>query len=282
MGRWAILNVILGLIVILLVVQLVRTWTRSIPPVEVSTRAPAAGAGESSRGGKRSKRGGAERDVPPAVMVATIVNKDLFDPSRQKATATQTAAVEAPKETGPPPNLSLVGVRIFGRDREAFLIDTGKGNAQQRLREGDEIGGFTLKAIEPRRVVLGNAGGEVITLSLTIETKSGGAGGAPGAPPRPGRGPAVPMAPGGTSPAAGVAAGTSPAAGVVPAPSSMPPPGMVGRPGAPGAINAPGAPGAPGAAAAAAAAARRAGGAPQVPQLPAGVREKLEQLKGKQ
>ena len=269
MGRWAILNAILGLIVILLVVQLVRTWTRSLPPVPVAARGSATDAGDSARGerSKRSKRTGAERDVPPAVMVATIVNKDLFDPSRQKATSTPEASVVAPKETGPPPNLSLVGVRMIGRDREAFLIDTGQGNEQQRLREGDEIGGFTLKTIEARRVTLGNAGGEVINLTLTVESGSGGAGG-PGVVPRAGR-VAPPAVPGGSSPAAG-ATGSSPAAGVVPSASSIPP-AVPGRPGA----------GAAGAAAAAAAA-RRQATAPQVPQLPAGVREKLEQLKGKQ
>jgi hypothetical protein len=278
MGRWAILNVVLGLIVILLVVQLVMTWTRSLPPVPVVARGAGTDASEPGRGagGKRSKRAGTEREVPPAVMVATIVNKDLFDPSRQKATATPEATVEAPKETGPPPNLSLVGVRMIGRDREAFLIDTGKGNEQQRLREGDEIGGFTVKTIEARRVTLNNAGGEVINLTLTVESSSGG-GGAPGIPggaaPRPGR-PPMPAAPGGGSPAAG-AMGNSPAAGVVPSASSMPPV-VPGRPGGPGI-------GADGAAAAAAAARRGVvQPPPQVPQLPAGVREKLEQLKGKQ
>lgn len=282
MGRWAILNAVLGLIVILLVVQLVRTWTRSLPPVEVSARASAPTDSPRGERGKRSKRGGAEREVPPAVMVATIVNKDLFDPSRQKATATPEVVAEVPKETGPPPNLSLVGVRILGRDREAFLIDTGKGNIQQRLREGDEIGGFTLKTIEARRVTLNNPGGEVINLTLTVETNSTGTPGVPGgAVPRPGRPPVPPAAPGGNSPAAG-AVGSSPAAGVVPAPSSMAA-GAPGMPGMPGGVPPrPGIGGPAAAAAAAAAAARRPGQPPQVPQLPAGVREKLEQLKGKQ
>jgi hypothetical protein len=257
MGRWAILNSILGLIVILLVVQVVWTWTRTLPPVEVSTRGPSpappseARRGERGERGKHSKRGGTDRDVPPAVMVATIVNKDLFDPSRQKAT-TEEPVVEVPKETGPPPNLSLVGVRILGKDREAFLVDSGKGNDQQRLREGDEIGGFTLKTIEARRVTLGNASGEVINLTLTVET--GPASKGPTAIPRAGR---MPTPPGGASPAAGPQ-GSSPAAGVVPTASTAPT-GVGIRPPI----------------------VRRPGMNPQIPQLPAGVREKLEQLKRK-
>ena len=40
MRRWAIINVLLGLIVALLAIQIVSTWARSLPPLEEHARQP--------------------------------------------------------------------------------------------------------------------------------------------------------------------------------------------------------------------------------------------------
>ena len=290
MGRWGILNGILVVIVLLLGLQIMRTWGRALPPVDVATRQseplPKPEGKSDGKGGGGARRGG-KRGVPerseqqPAVLVATIVNKDLFDPSRQKPSEEVKAAPV--KEIGPPPNLTLVGVQMIGRDREVLVTDAAQANQQRRLRIGDQVGGYTLKTVGPSRVTMASAGGETITLSLAVEKSSGGVAKPPGGPmpPRPGQAPGVQG-----SPAAGV---QPPAAGLT-APGGGQPPRIPraamqgGRaPGVPGAgppPTPPAIPLPPGA----------AGGvgvapAPAVPpafanpNLPAAVREKLEQLK---
>ncbi len=287
MGRWAIVNGVLVALVLLLGLQIYFTWDRSLPTIEVSARqpessSPGEGKPEGKSGGsRRGKRGPAEKQEQPAQLVAMIVDKDLFDASRQRPT--EEVKAPPPKEIGPPPNLTLVGVRMIGRDREALVTDAAQGNQQRRLRIGDEIGGYTLKGIRPSRVTLASAAGETLTLTLSLE-KAGGAGaprppgapGTPGAPARPGQ-PALP--PGGVpSPAAGV----QPAAAVAVPPSvgtqpRQPRAAMPRRPGVPPQAAAPGV--APPPAAGVAPTGVQAV-APPNPNLPAAVREKLEQLRG--
>jgi hypothetical protein len=281
MGRWALLNGLLGVIVLLLGLQIAWTWSRTLPPVDLAAREaaePTPLPGDGPKGERRSRRGADKAPASPAVLVTTIHNKDLFDPSRQKAS--DEVKVAAPKETGPPPSLTLSGVRILGKDREAFIVDTTAPAGQQlkRMRSGDQVSGYSVKSIEPTRVTLTSASGDLIKLKLEIEKAGGGTPGVPTAPgtpprpPRPGQPPAAPAA----SPAAGIQ--PSPAAGIQPTPpagAGQPRPpraGMQGRQGAPGTPPVPGAPNAPGMA-------NVPGQNPQVPQLPAGVREKLEQLK---
>src|SRR5262249_20020321 len=160
------------------------------------------GKGGDTKGGRRDrggKRGGANEKVAvqPATLVATIVDKDLFDPSRQKAS--EEVKPPPPKETAPPPGLTVVGIRMLGdRDSEAFITDASQANQQRRLRVGDQVGGYTLKTIQPSRVILASATGDTITLALAVD-KSGGGAPRPGGPPRPGQ----PAAANAGSPAAG-------------------------------------------------------------------------------
>jgi hypothetical protein len=264
MRRWMILNGLLAAIVLGLGVQIVRTWARTLPPVEARapgrfTEAPA----RTGEGGKRGKRGQAERTTQtPAALVTAIVNKDLFDPSRTKPSETVQAA--APVQiTEPPPGVSLVGVRTLGRDREAFILDATQANAQRRIRSGDTVGAFTVKSIRTSSVVLVSSSGDYVTLSLGIEKAKAPT---PPTPGRPGRGQPAPAAGVAASPAAGVTTGASPAAGIggapkVPTPPAPVPPGIQPpQPPAP-------APPAP------------AKHAPS-PNLPDAVRQKLEQMKG--
>jgi hypothetical protein len=291
MGRWAILNGFLILIALLLTLEIARTWGRSLPPVEVGARSadpPPKGDGNGDAKGAgarhdRGKRGPAEKAVvQPTTLIATIIDRDLFDPSRQKAT--EEVKPPPPKEVGPPPNLTVVGIRILGaKDSEAFITDASQANQQRRLRVGDQVGGYTLKTITPSRVTLASATGDTVTLSLAVD-KSGGQGAPrPGAPPRPGQ-PATANA-------------GSPAAGIQPQAPGQPrgprpgiPPGRPGAPGVPGAPGTPPAAGAPspaagvmpnfGPAQGGAGAPAPPTAAPSAPSIPAAVREKLEQLKG--
>ena len=295
MGRWGILNGVLALIVLLLGLQIARTWSRTLPPVETVARATDPGPKDQDKpdgktgGGRRGgKRGANEKaDPQPTVLVATIVNKDLFDPSRQKPS--EEVKAPPPKEIGPPPNLTLVGVRMIGKDHEIFVTDAGQANQQKRLRIGDQLGGYTLKTIQPSKATLAAASGDVVTLTLAVDKSGGGAATTPGAPRPPGA-PARPGQP--AAPASPAAGGASPAAGV----TARQPRGPGARPGRPGAPGTPGAPGSPAAAPSPAAGVPQpqfaapaapsgppaAGMAPQAipPNLPAAVREKLEQLKG--
>jgi hypothetical protein len=290
-------------IALLLGLEIARTWGRSLPPVEIGARGgdpptkdDGSGDGKAGEGkGGNARRGGKRANekppaVQPATLVTTIVDKDLFDPSRQKAT--EEVKAPPPKEAPPPPGLTVVGIRILGdRDSEAFITDASQANQQRRMRIGDEVGGYTVKSIQPSRVTLASATGDKITLNLAVDKSGTGTPGKPGAPPRPGQ-PGAPPRPG--QPATANAA--SPAAGIQPTPPGagiQPPrpgrPGMPARPAGPGA-----APPAPGAPAPSPAAGNfgtpragvgvppppPAGTPPQNPNIPAAVRQKLEQLKG--
>jgi len=275
MRRWLFLNIVLGVIVLGLGVQIVRTWARTLPPIEA--RAPGKLADAPPRGGegggKRSKRAqSAEKATQtPAMMVATIVNKDLFDPSRTKQTEAAQLAAPVIHDVAPPPGITLVGVRAFGKDREGFILDATQANSQRRIRAGDTVGNFTVKSIYLNKVVLLSSAGDKVTLSLELDKSKNPT----AAPARPGRPQAANAANAASaSPAAGVASGASPAAGIGGAPkppvtaagtAAIPQPPVPGQPAPP----APPTPPTP-------AAGKRA----HSPNLPDGVRQKLEQMKG--
>lgn len=250
MGRWAIINGLLAVFIILLGFQIGRIWTRTLKPVEIVAR-PGTGAQPSPKsegGGKRKsgEKGGAPKaaESTPVAMITTIADRDLFDPSRAKPTVEATAVAPAPV-VQPPQNVSISGVRVLGKDREAFVTDAGQA---RRVRVGDQVQGYIVKVIKTTEIVLASPAGESVSLSLAVEKGKGGGMPAVGKPPtpgRPGQPPVPPGAPGAPpagplSPSAGVQAGSSTAAGIQP-PKPAPP-----RPGAPGAPGMPGAPGAPG------------------------------------
>jgi hypothetical protein len=195
-----VLNVVLGLFVVLLGVQVTRTWMRTVPAMRVPVAAPGEPA---KRREPRSKAAG--RGENGEEQVALITSMDLFDSSRQAVglAVESTVAVEMP----PPTGIEVVGIRLLAGDQEAFIRDASQANAQRRVREGDEVAGYTVQAINPTNVELGNAAGQSVTLWLQLAPSAGAKPGGPaggarpgGAPvPRPG-GPAGPMR-------AGVAAG---------------------------------------------------------------------------
>lgn len=259
MRRWAILNVLLGLIVLLLGVEIARTWARALPPIAVQPRESAPPATHAKR--EKGKRGGADKipvvaDQRPEALIASIAEKDLFDPSRRPPT--EEPKPEPTRETGPPTGLTIVGMRIFGKDREVFITDSTQGgtqgNWQRRLRVGDQVAGYTIKTIESTSVTLTSPSGDQVTMPLTIEKKGTTT---PNKPPAPGRGAVAGQAP--SSPAAGSTA-SSPAAGVAVRPPTPVQPPVAGVP--------PPVPGQP------------AGQAAQgQPQIPTEVQKKLEQLR---
>jgi len=271
MRRWAIVNTLLGIIVALVGVEIARTWASGIPmgqhkedaAATAPDAAPPAAAPEGHEKGKRTRvdKGGALVQQTPAVMVTAISEKDLFDPSRHPATVEETAAGAIAPVTKPPDNITLVGVRILGKEREVFVNDATQNPATtKRLRVGDQLGqGYTIKAIDPTAVMLASPSGDMVNMPLSLDKGKAQAPG-PGAAPRP---PAVAAKPTSgaqaatASPAAG-SQGPSPAAGVAGKPPTPAPPPPVAP--VPAVAPVPGAPAQP---------------AP----LPAEVRQKLDQLK---
>jgi hypothetical protein len=212
----------------------------------VTPRAPAAAAPEPRERGKRAEKGaarGQQAPQTPATMVSAIAEKDLFDPTRRAPTE-ETKPAEVVRETGPPPGVTVTGVRIVGKDREALLTEASAGNQQKRLRVGDQVAGYTVKAIEAAGITLTSPSGDPVTMALVPE--KGKSAPRPPTPPKPANQQGAP-------PSAGVS-GTSPAAGVQSKPPPPPP--------------APAAPPPPAAAAQG-----------QTPQLPTEVRQRLERLK---
>jgi hypothetical protein len=255
MQRWRIINAVLVFFVIVLLFEIYNTWARTLVPVDLTPRPlPAA---TPSGGGARARRAAERNAGPPSepVLVATIAEKDLFDPSRRPPPPEEMRPPDpVPRQVDPPAGVTFTGVRIMGPDREAFVTESGQ---RRRLRPGDSIANYTVKAVEPTRLVLLSPSGDPVTMRLGV-AKPGGANTS-----TPGRGPARPGQPA-ASPAAGIQ-GNSPAAGVAVRPAVPPP-----VPPAPPAV-------APGAQPATPQPPQN----PQINQLPPDVRQKLEQLKAK-
>lgn len=269
MRRWAIINVLLGLVVALIAVQIAFAWSEALRPITVTPRAPTpappAPAPEREKV-RRGDKGAARTPQTPEAMIAAVAEKDLFDPSRRQATSEEAGTAAVPRQTEPPPGITVVGVRILGRDREAFVSDASGGNpTQKRLRLGDEIAGYTVKVIEPDALTLSSPSGDLVTMALTVE-KGQGAGASPGATRV---GAARSAQPAGGSPAAGVQT-SSPAAGAT---------GKPQQPGTPARTAAGTAAGTQGRGRAGAA----TSGTPLAGQnLPSQVRNKMEQLKNRE
>src|SRR5438094_6779696 len=139
MRRWAIVNTLLGIIVALMGFEIVHTWARGLPrgaPAESAASAapapPPAPAPEPHEKGKRGRgdKAGALAQQTPAMLITAIAEKDLFDPSRRPPSVEEVAAT--PPIIKPPDNVTVVGVRIFGKDREVFVSDGSQGTAITR------------------------------------------------------------------------------------------------------------------------------------------------------
>jgi hypothetical protein len=161
MRRWVIVNVLLALVVALLATAIARTWAAALRPIAVAPRSPAAPpvapTPPSEREKRRGDKGGPRAPQTPEAMVALVTEKDLFDPSRRPQTTEDSASGTGPvaKVVDPPTGVTVVGVRIIGKDREVFVSDASAGAAtQRRLRLGDEVAGYTVKAIDADAVTL--------------------------------------------------------------------------------------------------------------------------------
>jgi hypothetical protein len=178
---------------------------RAVPPL----RTPAATApGDVAPHREAKAKPSSARSEKADEDVALITSMDLFDMSRQAVGA---AGAVTPVEVPPPTGIEVVGIRVIGGDPEAFIRDASQQNAQRRVRTGDEIAGYTVQAINPTNVELGNPTGQSVTLWLQL-SPSGGA--TPGSPQTGARRVAAPPPP--------AAAGGAVSSGVVRSPPTDP------------------------------------------------------------
>jgi hypothetical protein len=163
-GRWTLVNTVLVLIVLAVAAQIGRTWMRTRSPQVVVE-------GEAERSVKRRPARRPKAPTDPEEMVALIREQDLFDPSRKAEGAEGGGGpAELPEDATPPPppGVTVVGVRLLGPDREAFVKDSAKGNEQRRVRLGDDVGGYTVEEIRETSIVLEGSNGNRVTLWLTL------------------------------------------------------------------------------------------------------------------
>jgi len=174
MKRFRIVNVLLLALILLAGWRTYQVWRRPAPVVMASGERPVP----------------PEPLPPPArspqipQLVATIAEKDLFDPTRQAA---GNVAAPAPEQTpAPPPTLKLAGVIVLDGAKEAVFVDASQGNKQTRMRIGEEISGYRVQKIEAENVSLVNSAGEEVNLALLLESpKSAGQTFGPGGRPQP-------------------------------------------------------------------------------------------------
>jgi hypothetical protein len=174
-SRWTMVNLLLAAIVALLAVQIGLTWTRATPPLPAPASGDAVPRRDARPKAQPARANGAEEDV------ALITSLDLFDQSRQAPGVVTDVAV--PVEAPPPTGIEVVGIRSIAGDQEAFIRDASQGNAQRRVRTGDEVAGYTVQSIDATNVKLGNATGGTVTLYLQLALSGGGKPGAAGAVP---------------------------------------------------------------------------------------------------
>jgi hypothetical protein len=174
-GRWAVLNGVLLVIVVVLGFQSARTWQRLVPPLRMPV---AAGTGDGPARREAKAKPAVQRDGEGQEMVALITSMDLFDSTRQAVGTT----VEAPVELPPPTGIEVVGIRLLGDDEEAFIRDASQQNAQRRVRTGDEVAGYTVQSINPTSVELANPTGQTVTLWMQLTTSGAPKPGVPGVP----------------------------------------------------------------------------------------------------
>ena len=88
--------------------------------------------------------------MPEKNRFAAIVERPLFSPSRQPRSM-QTSA--APAVSAPSVDFSLFGV-VIGTDEAVAVVKPDAGGNPMRVKQGEQISGWTVARIEPDRVLV--------------------------------------------------------------------------------------------------------------------------------
>jgi hypothetical protein len=102
--------------------------------------------------------------LPPLEDFSAIVDRPLFSPDRRPPTETSEVGEAAVAAEGPSSGESqivLAGTATDQSERAVAILHEVSQGVQFRVWVGDEIGGWTVKAIRPRALVLGTATQEV-------------------------------------------------------------------------------------------------------------------------
>ena len=140
-------------------------WTAASRPLE-PIRLVEIEPGQSGAGALPPLAAARTFEMAPLSTYAEIVSRPVFTPTRRPPVAAA-RAVEAPVVSTLA--ASLIGV-ILSADERVALIRPAGGARVLRLRENERLDGWTLVAIEPRRVTFEQAGRRI-----QLELRFGGA-----------------------------------------------------------------------------------------------------------
>jgi hypothetical protein len=161
MKRLLIVNIVLLAIVVVLAAQIASLWWRGQPAVDPVVP-------KAAKPPKADVRNAPRR--PPAPDIAEkIAAKDLFDPTRAPATAESVAATEEPVR---PLTLALMGVMVAAGERQVLVKDQTQPKPIW-LREGEQIGGYSVARIDPEAVVMTAPNGDETRLMINVEKHAG-------------------------------------------------------------------------------------------------------------
>jgi general secretion pathway protein N len=159
---------------------------RSLCLVALVISVPAAAGGKASLAEAQSS---ASSDNPlaawPLDFFADTRNRPLFSPRRRPPppAAPPPPQIAAPTPKIPPPNIALLAIVSDGDVAQA-VVRTGEAEKAIRARLGDDIAGWKVTQIEPRRLVLSSDDRSVSFALFAGVGRQGttGGGGAPAAP----------------------------------------------------------------------------------------------------
>jgi general secretion pathway protein N len=103
--------------------------------------------------------------------------RPLFSPTRQPPPKPVAAAMavraEPPPPPAPPPSLVVLGIISENGEGSAAVRAADKGGKVLRVRTGDDVGGWKIDRIEPRRLVLTSGERSVDFSMFSNATKTG-------------------------------------------------------------------------------------------------------------
>ncbi len=156
------IHLLLFFIAIVFLWRIVETWRRTPPTLTVAPQ---------SQLPEEAPLRFAPAPVPAIgkQLAQVITEKDLFSPSRSRATEeVQPTAASVP----PPAHLKLVGVVLFPDHEEAFFVDSSQGGKAVRVRKGETLGSYHLVEVMPLQatLTLGQEGEEVSLPLMVIDS----------------------------------------------------------------------------------------------------------------
>jgi type II secretory pathway component PulC len=91
--------------------------------------------------------------LPPLDSFAEVIERPLFSSSRRPS------ATDTPQSTDRPFSATLAGI-VISKKSSSIIVAQGDPSVLKRFKQGDEVDGWSIRAIEPNRVVLERRGVE--------------------------------------------------------------------------------------------------------------------------